>query len=88
MATNSVKYGALSAQGGQVTVALREDGDDMIAEWVETGGPAPADHDARGFGTRLIDMSVTSQLNGTIDRDWREEGLAVTLRLPRKTLAN
>ena len=88
MATNSVKYGALSAQGGQVTVALREDGDDMIVEWVETGGPAPADHDARGFGTRLIDMSVTSQLNGTIDRDWREEGLAVTLRLPRKTLAN
>lgn len=91
MATNSVKYGALSADGGRIAITLRSEGEDMLVEWAETGGPAPAAPPAdkrAGFGTRLIDMSVTSQLDGEIAREWRDTGLAVTLRLPRKALAS
>lgn len=97
LATNSVKYGALSADRGRIAIALRRDGESMVVAWTETGGPEPAEHDPpphepaehqrRGFGTRLIDMSITAQLDGTIDRDWRKEGLAITLRLPCETLA-
>lgn len=88
LATNSVKYGALSVEQGAIVIALQTDGDAIVVTWTETGGPAPVDHDGRGFGTRLIDMSVKSQLDGTIDRDWREEGLALTLRLPCEKLAS
>ncbi len=91
MATNSVKYGALSADGGHIGIALRTEGEDVLVDWVESGGPAPTAPPANaraGFGTRLIDMSVTSQLDGEIARDWRDTGLAVALRLPRKSLAS
>lgn len=87
LATNSIKYGALSSRKGRVAIALREDGADIVIDWTETGGPEPVDHDGRGFGTRLIDMSVTSQLYGAIDREWRKEGLFVTIRLPKEKLA-
>lgn len=92
MATNSVKYGALSARRGKLAIAIRTEGDAAIVEWVETGGPKPVapTPDATGgrsFGTRLIDMSVRSQLDGAIERDWRPEGLVVELRLPHDTLA-
>lgn len=91
MATNSVKYGALSSAGGRLAIALRADGGHVVVEWIESGGPeplAPPLDRRAGFGTRLIDMSVTSQLDGEIEREWRKEGLAVTLRLPRATLAS
>jgi len=87
LATNSVKYGALSSRKGRVAVTLHADGGDIVVTWTETGGPEPVDHDGRGFGTRLIDMSVTSQLYGAIERDWRKDGLVVTLRFPREKLA-
>jgi PAS domain S-box-containing protein len=87
LATNSVKYGALSADNGRIDIALATEGDEVVATWTETGGP-PCDGDGgRGFGTRLIDLSVTSQLDGAIERDWRSEGLVVALRLPREALA-
>ncbi|WP_374407742.1 PAS domain-containing protein [Pelagerythrobacter sp.] len=93
LATNSVKYGALSTDSGAIDIALREEhGDGVVLEWTERGGPEPVEPDpgqrTRGFGTRLIDMSVTSQLDGTIARDWRKGGLAVTIGLPRDTLAS
>lgn len=88
LATNSVKYGALSAESGHVTIALQGDGENVVLRWVETGGPEPDGHEGRGFGTRLIDMSVTTQLDGKVERDWRKDGLAVTLRLSREKLAN
>lgn len=89
LATNSVKYGALSAEQGAIAIVLQADGEEaVVVTWTETGGPEPVDYDGRGFGTRLIDMSVSAQLDGTIDRDWRKEGLALTLRLPCKKLAS
>ncbi|RIV75755.1 sensor histidine kinase [Pelagerythrobacter aerophilus] len=89
LATNSVKYGALSVETGRVAITLQAEDEDMVVHWVEAGGPEPVVvNEGRGFGTRLIDMSVTAQLDGKVERDWRKEGLAVTLRLSREKLAN
>ena len=36
-----------------------------------------------GFGNRMIAMSVKSDLKGTIERDWRPDGLTAVLRFPK-----
>lgn len=87
LATNSAKYGALSAPEGRIAVTSLTSGDDVIVNWIEQAGPAvSATPETIGFGTRLVDISVVKQLGGTIDRQWNESGLAVRLALQSKRL--
>ena len=66
---------------------VEADGDDLTMAWTETGGPPVMDAPARaGFGTELAEVSVVRQLGGTIERDWRRDGLAVTIRLKASRL--
>lgn len=88
LATNSVKYGALSAEAGTVTVeTTRADGWATIS-WAERGGPEiTATPTHVGFGTALADLSVNSQLGGMLERTWAPEGLVATVRVPLPALA-
>ena len=87
LATNSAKYGALSVPEGQIEITTRSNGDDVIVDWIEQGGPpVAAAPDKIGFGTRLVEISVVKQLGGTIDRQWNEAGLAARLTLQSKRL--
>ena len=87
LATNAAKYGALSVAGGTVSLSSRHEGDDLVIEWKERGGPAiEAEPDNIGFGTKLVDMSVIRQLNGEILRSWDHDGLRVTLRVQPERL--
>ncbi|MBL6457189.1 PAS domain-containing protein [Belnapia sp. T6] len=84
LATNAVKYGALSVAEGAVSIAWRLDGaaDQLLFDWVETGGPAIAGAPRRaGFGSRLLKATLR-QLGGSLSLDWRPAGLACTLDLP------
>ncbi len=82
LATNAAKYGALSRDDGTVDIAIEADEDAVIIRWTEHGGPAVTGAPVRaGFGSRLTELSVRQQLGGQIERDWRVEGLAVTLHL-------
>lgn len=88
LATNATKYGALSTAEGRVTLAIDFAGDDALMVWNETGGPAitgVSDH--VGFGTQLIEMSAVRQLGGTIEREWHQTGLTVTIRAPRSAFS-
>lgn len=83
LATNASKYGALSTDHGSVTVRIdRRDGGVVLC-WTETSGPrvdaAPA---YAGFGSQLVELSAVRQLGGTVARDWRPEGLVVTVAVP------
>ncbi len=84
LATNSMKYGALSAQMGNLAISGQEDGDSVEISWKETGGPpvtsAPR---SSGFGSRLVTASVEGQLGGTISFKWPTEGVVVSLLLNR-----
>lgn len=87
LATNSVKYGALSTPGGRVAIDCAQLGDRLRVTWTETGGPAIDGAPARtGFGTRLATMSVEKQLRGALAYDWPAQGLAVRLSLPLSSL--
>jgi PAS domain S-box-containing protein len=86
-ATNAAKYGALSAETGSVKVVFAEEGDSIVVHWTEGGGPpAAAPRGGLGFGDVLSRIAISDQLGGEIVRDWRPEGLAIRLSVPRSRL--
>lgn len=89
LATNSVKYGALSCAEGALDISCRTDEDHLELIWAETGGPAILEApELQGFGSRLIARSVESQLGGALTYDWQESGAVVTLRMQQSRLAS
>jgi len=88
LATNALKYGALSRPEGQVSLAIEDDGDRVLIDWTEVGGPPVREVPAHsGFGSRLLSLSVEKQLNGQIRQTWAPLGLRVTVTIPRARLA-
>jgi PAS domain S-box-containing protein len=80
LATNAVKYGALSAQSGQVELGWTLEGEGLRLAWTETGGPPVEGPPARkGFGSRLIERALKGELRGAAAMDWRAEGLCVAM---------
>lgn len=88
LATNSVKYGALSCASGSLDVSSILDGDDICIVWAETGGP-PIDEVPvlKGYGSRLTARSVSGHLGGQLNYDWQKSGLVVTVRMRQDRLA-
>jgi PAS domain S-box-containing protein len=87
LATNAMKYGALSADGGRVAVRWSVgDGDTsgprLRFTWKESGGPTVAVPKGRGFGSRLIERSLAAELRGKVALDYRPEGLVCTIDAP------
>ena len=88
LATNSVKYGALSRAEGSLDISSRVEGDHIHLVWAETGGPPIVDKpELTGFGSRLIARTVSGQLGGELNYDWQESGLVVTIALRQDRLA-
>ncbi len=82
LATNALKYGALSTVNGSLTVSWREIGGTLQLDWRESAGPRVSVPTRRGFGTRSVIASVETQLGGRVDFDWRPEGLVCRLLVP------
>lgn len=88
LATNSVKYGALSADTGTLDVSCLAEKTDAVVVWTERGGPpVVAPQELRGFGSKLVSRSIVGQLGGAIEYDWSPNGLIVTLRMLKDRLA-
>jgi len=88
LATNSMKYGALSVESGTLDVSSQFDGDHIVLSWLERGGPVvTAPQDGAGFGSKLVRRSVAAQLGGTIDYDWSASGLIANVRMDRSRLS-
>lgn len=88
LATNSLKYGALSSETGTLDVSCAVPESEVVIIWTERGGPlvtAPAD--AGGFGSKLVTRSMTHQLGGSIERQWLEEGIVATIKIRKDRLA-
>jgi len=87
LATNSAKYGALSCDGGHVELGIEDRGEALALVWCELGGPPVADGGKRGFGSRLVEMAVTGQLQGSWERHFLADGLRVELTIPKAVIA-
>jgi len=79
LATNAIKYGALSVPQGAVSLAWTVEqvpqGERVAFDWKERGGPAPQKPSRDGFGTRMI-RAVTARENaGSVSIDYEPDGL-------------
>jgi PAS domain S-box-containing protein len=91
LATNAMKYGALSTPAGRVDIAWRAEGEDVAIDWRESGGPRVAEPVRRGFGSRLIERGLARELGGEARFTFRPEGLTCQIRAPlsaKLSLAN
>jgi PAS domain S-box-containing protein len=83
LATNAAKYGALSTSAGHVELAwtLAAEGRDQVLNlrWREVGGPPVRPPSRRGFGTRLIERGLATDLQGSVDLDYPPEGVICTI---------
>lgn len=87
LATNAMKYGALSKAEGRVSIEIEEQGDVVDIVWTESGGPRVAEPEmGDGFGSRLIDMAIRLQLGGSYERSFRANGLMLKMRVKRGRL--
>lgn len=86
LATNSAKYGALSTTEGRLDLSWRLNGTRPVPEleivWVETGGPPVKPPSSRGYGTKLIEISVERGLGATVNREFLETGVRCKIVLP------
>lgn len=92
LATNAVKYGALSVPAGTVDITWEFRGDlggetaetrELMLHWVEAGGPAidAAQAPGSGFGAQMTRLAA-GQLGGAIEHEWPNSGAIVRLKFP------
>ncbi|WP_036266632.1 HWE histidine kinase domain-containing protein [Methylobacterium sp. 10] len=79
LATNAVKYGALSNDTGRVRLSWSlVDGTAprrFRVTWQESGGPPVAVPTRTGFGSRLIERAFAQEIDGTAKISYRPEGI-------------
>jgi PAS domain S-box-containing protein len=86
LTTNAAKHGALSTFGGQVEVEWRvepsEDRPILHFSWKEKGGPRVVEPTRQGFGSRLLQRVLTTQLQAQVTMDFHEDGLRFSMVMP------
>ncbi len=88
LATNAVKYGALSVPDGNVTVTWdleQNDADEhLVLEWVERNGPPVIAPTARGFGSTLIERALNHDLSAQAKIEFLPDGVRAHVRAPTR----
>jgi PAS domain S-box-containing protein len=82
LATNAVKYGALSVCEGRIEVSwTRTENGQVVLRWAETRGPVVRPPTRKGFGTRVM-ANMVQQAKGEIRFDWDPAGFCCEIALP------
>ncbi|MCB8820370.1 sensor histidine kinase [Microvirga rosea] len=85
LATNAVKYGALSNATGQVRITWSavegsgSPGNRISIRWEENGGPLVRKPTRRGFGSRLLERALAQDLGGEVRLDFVSTGVVCTV---------
>jgi two-component sensor histidine kinase len=86
LATNSAKYGSLSAENGRVSVTWSAAGPALSLEWRESNGPVVQPPTRKGFGLRLMARAL-DQFRGSVETNFDASGLncKMNLIIPQST---
>lgn len=86
LATNAVKYGSLSNETGRIAmewaVEPAAEGDRLHLRWQELGGPQILPPSRRGFGLRMIERGLASELHGVVQLSFPAGGLVCSIDVP------
>ena len=80
LATNAAKYGAFATQSGKLRLTWQVS--PLTISWRESGVPGVRPPASHGFGTKVIDLSIKTQLGGNAHFQWNDDGLNCTLEIP------
>lgn len=83
LATNALKYGALSTSTGKVAIvwSIADDGA-VVLDWRESGGPPVGNPMRKGFGSRLVSDAIPRQLGGAVQLDYDPQGVRCLITIP------
>lgn len=84
LATNAVKYGALTNPEGRLNVAFALERDMVCINWIEEGGEA-LNETRQGFGTELLRAALRG-LDGSIERSWLGDRLEMRVNISMSAL--
>lgn len=82
LATNASKYGALSSENGRVIVTWTATDGRLELEWREEGGPTVVAPGKLGFGSRMIERGLASELGGEVELQFLPEGVRCIVKAP------
>lgn len=82
LATNAVKYGALSNETGSVSIAWALEGDHLNLRWQEDNGPPVDPPSRKGFGSQVIERGLALELQGIVDLDYLPDGVVCRVSIP------
>jgi two-component sensor histidine kinase len=87
LAVNALKYGAWSTCTGKVELTWKTyeapPGTTRLRlEWRETGGPYVSPPARRGFGSRLIERGLATEMAGTVTMTFDPQGLVCVVDAP------
>lgn len=86
LATNAVKYGALSQPAGRVEISWRiDDGvasPELNFDWREKGGPPVKSPKRKGFGTEILERTLAFEFKGTTSLLFSPSGVHFSIALP------
>ncbi|MBR1160872.1 CheR family methyltransferase [Bradyrhizobium elkanii] len=91
LATNALKYGALSQRAGRIDVSWRVDDAaeprQLVFDWRERNGPKVTPPRRRGFGSDLLERTLAFEFKGKSTLDFNPSGLHCTIAIPMKPQA-
>ncbi len=91
LATNALKYGALSNDTGRVslvwTLDIVEGQPQFHLAWIERGGPTVQPPTRKGFGTQLIERATAAAFGGKVSLDYNPDGVRWSVAAPYAGLA-
>ncbi len=82
LATNALKYGALSTASGRLEVHWRQERGHLVLTWRESDGPEVQAAAIENFGSRLLKRLIEGQLKGSLRRDLSGKGVTCTVEFP------
>jgi two-component sensor histidine kinase len=92
LATNALKYGALTVASGQVSITWTSEDQEgkpkFVFVWQEMGGPPASKPAAVGFGSRLISRVLQDDFGGSVEVSYGSSGLICRLIAPLENLSS
>ena len=88
LATNAVKYGALSNAVGRIEISWSKVAERLAIDWIESDAPEFARPTRQGFGTKLLKLGL-KQFQGRMETEFHPTGLRfkISLLMPETPIA-